>query len=435
MKKSSKIGILILVMLLAVLPLLAACGDDDEKETPSPTATKPTATATGKPTPTETEQQKVKINIGLLTDLTGPSATALVPVDQALKDVIRYFNEKNLIPGAEFEAISYDTGYDPAKVRPGYEWLKERKAAFFFSGVPLAGTLTKPWVDQDKIIFFSLVSSPELYAPPGYTFSVNIDTEAFVYTLMNWLPQNDPNFPKGRPAKIGLVGMEEPYVKNMLEGVEKWCATHPSEWRMVGGFTVPWTQVNFPTEVEALKGCDYVLPPSTGFFLANFVKQMRAAGYAGNFLGTDAQMAFLGQMVDWAGWDSFNGMFFGLPYTWWSEDSETCKIAKYALEAYHTAGEQKELKWSGGSYRGGFTQSYGMMTILKKTIERVGVTNFSPQALYDTCVQFSEEFDGNLWDYSSTDRTSWNNLNIFQADASVTDVHKRASLVPVIFHP
>jgi len=426
---------LILVALLLTIPLLAACGDDDKDKTP--TKTTPVATTPTKTTPAgTTPAQKVKISLGLLTDKTGPAASALNPVDQALRDVIRYFGEQNFIPTAEFKLEEYDTAYDPAKVKPGYEFLKEKGAKAMCGGVPMVASLTKPWVDEDKILYFALTASPDMYTPPGYTFSVNIASEAFIYTLMKWIPENDPNFPKGRPAKIGLIGMEDPYVQNLLDGVKQYCDAHPTQWQYVKGFIVPWTQVTFPGEVEALKGCDYVVPPSTGFFLAQFIKEMRAAGSKATFLGTDAQAAYLGMMVDMAGWDQINGMILALPYTWWNiSDADMVKKAKYCLETYHTADEQKELLWSGGSYRGGFTQWYGVMTIIKETIEKVGAQNFNSEALHDTAITFSEEFDGNVWNYSATDRQTWNSLRFYRADAAQKDLVSAGGLIPVVFAP
>lgn len=429
MKRISKYTLLALLILLLIVPFIAACGDNDEEKTPTKTTPAGTTPAKTSPPP------KAKITLGLLTDKTGAAAPALVPVDQALKDVIRYFGEQNLIPGVTFDLVEYDTAYDPSKVKPGYEFVKERGAKVIMGGVPLVATITKPMVDQDKIIYFALTASPDMYTPPGYTFSVNIPSEAFIYTLLSWLPGNDPNFPKDRPAKIGLIGMEDPYVQNLLDGVKKWCQSHATQWQYVEGFIVPWTQMTFPTEVDKLKGCDYVVPPSTGFWLSNFINELRQAGSKATLLGTDAQMAYLGQMLDFAGWNKIDGMILALPYTWWGEDAEMVKKAQYSLENYHTAEEQKELRWSGGSYRGGFTQWYGVMTLIKQTIEAVGAENFSSEAVYATAIKFSETFDGNVWDYSETDRTTWHSLNMFRADASRGDVVKIGSLVPVVFEP
>ena len=96
-----KLTFLVLVVLLVALPLLAACDDDDETEVPTPTET-PTASPTVIPTetptviPPETPAEDVKITIGNMSDLTGQASQAMIIVDMALADLVRYFNEENM---------------------------------------------------------------------------------------------------------------------------------------------------------------------------------------------------------------------------------------------------------------------------------------------------------------------------------------------------
>jgi len=418
MKMTSKSLILLALVLLVTLPLMVACGDDDE--TAEPTATT---------TPTETPKKDVNIKIGLLTDMTGPAAAALIPVDQGLKDVVRYFNENDLIPGANLEIISYDTQYDPSKDIPGYEFLSDKKVSFFYAGVPSAPITNKPRIDSDKKVFFSLTAAEPMYNPPGYTFSINIPADAFVYTMLDWLANNDPNFPTDRPAKIGAVGAEGPYAEVLQGGIKAYCNAHPDQYEWVAGFLLSWQAVDFGTEVEVLRNCDYVMPPSTGTDIPGFMKQYRDNGGKGRFLGTDAQLAYLGFLVQGAGYDVMDGMLFALPYTWWNEDAPVCNLAKQLLSEYHPAGEAAQLKESGGAYRGGFTQGYGTISIVAEAINKVGPENFNSQVLYETCVGYKTSIDGNSWEYSddpeaspAEQRTSWSGLGMFELDAELEDL-------------
>jgi hypothetical protein len=81
---SNRFGVLALLALLLAMILVAACDDDDETEVPDVTATgQPTVEPTVSPKPTDTptaktpEVEPVRITLGMITDLTGPGATAL----------------------------------------------------------------------------------------------------------------------------------------------------------------------------------------------------------------------------------------------------------------------------------------------------------------------------------------------------------------------
>ncbi|MBM3132516.1 MAG: ABC transporter substrate-binding protein [Chloroflexi bacterium] len=419
MKHLDKLGVLILVVLLLAIPMLAACGDDDKDKTP--TKTTPAAT-TPTPSPKPSPEPPVKITIGLFTDVTGMAAAALVPVDAALLDIVKYYEDNNLIPGAEFEVIKYDGQYDPSKDIAGYEWLKERGADFFVSGVPSFGASVKPRVDADKMVLFQLEAADEYYTPPGWVFCETLSADQFGYTLLKWIAENDPNFPKGRPAKIGAVGQADPYVATLQAGLEAYAKAHPDQYQWVKGIQTGWDVVTFPAEVDILKGCDYVMPPSTAFWIPQFMKEMRAAGSKATFLSTDAQIAYLGMIRDMAGWDVFDGTILALPYSWWTEDYELAKLANKLVAENHSAEEAATFKDSGGAYRGGFTQWYGSFAIVAETIKAVGAKNFNSQALYDHCVKFKGSFDGNVWSFSETKRTPWEGVGIFRADAAKKDL-------------
>ena len=53
------------------------------------------------------------ITIGNHTNKTGIAANAMQYKDMALKDVVEYYNENNLIPGVEVKVVEYDNQADP----------------------------------------------------------------------------------------------------------------------------------------------------------------------------------------------------------------------------------------------------------------------------------------------------------------------------------
>ncbi|MFO8009387.1 MAG: ABC transporter substrate-binding protein [Dehalococcoidia bacterium] len=419
MKLYGKWWMLLLVIMLVALPLMTACGDDDDDAT----ATK------------ETPVKKITVTIGILTDKTGPASQALAPVDQALKDMVKYFNDENLITGAEVKVIEYDTQYDPSKDKPGYEWLLDKGADIIFTGVPSSPLTLKSHVDGDEQFMFSLTASEEMYTPPGWVFCSNVSAEVFTMTLLDYLANNDPDFPADRPAKIGAVG-SGPYQEAMQEGLKAYIGAHPDKFEWVKGYLVDFATVDFSTEVEGLKDCDYIVPPSTGFSIPNFIGQYLDAGHSTTFLGTDAHMAYLGLLIDGVGWEGFDGMTFAFPYRWWNEDDEVVNLAKQILERYHSESEIGPLKWSGGAYRGGLTQSYGMLTIIAGAVNEFGAEDFNSQAIYDYAVGFSQSFDGNVWDYSETERQSWNSLGIYEASAAEEEILRaQTEWQPCVFTP
>ena len=91
MKKSWKRGIAcFLVLTLVAVPGIGCGGDEADGE--------------------------VTIVIGEVTDLTGATSVSLRPVHYVFKDVVRYFNDEDLIPGVELKVVTFDTSYKPAKL-------------------------------------------------------------------------------------------------------------------------------------------------------------------------------------------------------------------------------------------------------------------------------------------------------------------------------
>jgi len=423
---------------------VAACGDDDETERPTQTQTPtdaqpPTATSTPIPTKTSTPPpaQDVKLQIGIISDLTGPAAQALIVVDQALADAVRYFEEENLVSGVDLEIIIYDGQYDPSRDIPGYHWLRERGADVIFTIFNSTGIALKDLAAEDEVVCFSLTTSPEMIDPPGWIFTLNVTGEPYKFTLLKWIEANDPDFPKDRPARIGAVGMQDPYVITQQEGIKQYCEAHPDKWEWVSGHLVDWSTITFGPEVEALKNCDYVMPPSTGFAVPNFIKEYSTAGYTAKFIGDDAQMAYLGMMEAGAGWDAFDGMIISLLNGWWTDDYELPSLARRLTNEYHTAKEVESLRWAGINYIGAFMQHYAWLSILAKTLEDVGPENFSSQALYDTATSFSMTFGGGAeWNFTDTKRTAWNACGIYAASAEIEDlVRIDPDWQPFIYEP
>jgi hypothetical protein len=155
----------------------------------------------------------------------------------ALEDTAEYYTENNLIPGVEFEVVTYDGQYDPSRDIPGYEWLKERGADFIFSPVGATAVTLKPFLEEDKMVLFMMAPHEDAFAPPGWVFAPgNSLFNEQMYTLLKWVAENDPDFPQDRPAKIGAAFWNESTGLAMLDGAEKYAEAHPEQYSWEGHY-------------------------------------------------------------------------------------------------------------------------------------------------------------------------------------------------------
>ena len=429
MRILSKSGLIVLVLLMMLIPIMAACDDDDETAPPT-TATKPTQTLP--PTPAE----DVEITIGHVTDMTGPGAQAFTIVNSALNDLVEYFNSENLIPGAELKVLDYDGQMDPAKDIPAYEWLLEKGADVIFSGVPATPMTLKSRLETDQTTMFALTSNEAVTNPPGWVFCMTVNTQPFSYTLLKWIAENDWDYTTNGPAKIGLADWIGPYGESTIAGMEAYCDAHPEQFTWEGGFLTNFSPTWGP-EVEALKDCDYVMPPSLGIGLTGFIGEYRNAGGKAKFIGFDTHPGFLGMVVDAVGWDSIDGMLFGFQNPWWNEDVEIPNLAEEILNTYHDPDEVVGLMKGGTSYIGSFSMWYACLQVLAETVNEVGPENFTPQDIYDTAMSFSMELDnGQQCTFTESKRTAWNYIGMYAASAAQEDIVRiDTEMHPLIYEP
>ena len=430
MKCSIKIGISVLAVLLLVLPLIFACGGDDDGSG-VPTAT-PTSTPEEKPEDTSTPAKDVVITIGSLTDLTGPSAGALEPIEAALDDLVEYYNEENLIPGVELKAIRYDTSYDPSKYITGYQWLKERNTDVFFSPSPGVAEIIRPRIEEDGMVLFSVSATKEDLIPAGNIFLPATIPEDNAYTLLKWLAENDQDFPKDRPARIGAAGWFTPYNIALHDAMEEYVEAHTDQFEWMGKYHTD-RSFTWGPEVEALKDCDYVMVP---IVLNNFVKEYRAEGYTAKFLGTGGQAGFIGLIHDAGLWEEIDGMvFFGIA-SWWGDGTEINDFIEEILYRYR-ANQAEEIIRRGIGY-GAVDAINQMIEIISNTTETVGPDNYNSDALYEAAISYSQTTSsGELRaSFSETKRTSLDQLSIYEADGAAKDLFMVTDeLIPVEHGP
>ena len=410
-----KLTILLVPVLTSGLILSSLACESGSEEAPSAPLVQPSSTITSEPPEIP---EPVEIIIGNYTDITGPSANASAVMNMALEDMVRYYNEEDLIPGVRFKVINYDSQVDPSNDIPGYEWLKERGADVLYTYLPSAPITLKPRVEEDKLVLFSLVPDREAMDPPGYVFGPGSAlVEHHSYALLKWLAENDPDFPTDRPARIGGAGWATGYMDAAFEGAQEYVQAHPDQYDWVGGHITGF-KFTWQTEVEALKDCDYLIPP---MIMNQFAEQYRSSGYTGKFIGTALHTAFFSTIDKADTWDEIDGMLLIMPDSWWNEECEMVDLAKELLERYHPGRLEEMMRTSNGYLSVG--PVYIIFELIRETVNEVGPENFSSEAMYDAASDFSLEIDGRVTDsFNETKRLSRNWFAIYEYDAEKRDL-------------
>ena len=421
MKMPSRMGIIGMTVALLLLSLSVGCDNGDEtsiSSTPSPTDT------------IKTEPRKM--TIGLFTDITGPAARPMAVMTMAIEDMLDYYNEQNLIPGVELDVISYDGQYDPSRDIPGYELLKEKDVDFMASVFAGTGETLKSRLNEDQMMLFLIGASREAVEPPGYVLGVGQTFwEYHSYTLLKWIAENDPDFPTGRPARIGGAFWAEPAGEGILAGAEEYTEAHPDQYEWVGGYTTNFSFVWGP-EVEALKDCDYVFPPH---MMDRFVIEYRNSGYTAKFIGTDLHLALLGMVYDADLWDDLDGMIVVRTNRWWNEEGELIDLTKKLLYENHPDTAEQIMR-DGNGYLG-TQQILVMLELIADAAEAVGTENLNSQAVFDAAKSFSLTIDGiELNSFNETKRTSLNYFKVYEARVAEEDLFSLSpEWIPVVREP
>jgi len=377
----SRIGMIGMAVMLLLLSLSIGCTSGEPS--PSPLV-RPTATPEMPETPPD-----VVITIGNLSDLTGVSSNAMVYINMALDDLIKYYNENNLIPGVRLNVITYDGQMNPAMDIPGYEWLREKGADLIFTPIPATPTTLKPRVDKDEVVLFGMAASKDGFLPPGYVFNVGVASQNEAYTILSWIAENDWDYETKGPAKVGGAAWSESYSDELHAAMEEYCSAHPDRFEWEGGYLTHYS-MNWQAEVEALKDCDYVYP---GIVMKSFVEQYREAGHTeAKFIGSDTSAAFF-DMIDAAElWDEIDGMLLLRASRWWNEEGEIANLAKKLLHENHPA-KAEQIISSGVGYLA-TNQFYAIFNIIADAAKTVGPENFNSKALYDAAESFSMTIEG-----------------------------------------
>ena len=350
------------------------------------------------------DTKKTTINIGILTDLTGPAAVALVPLTWSLEDGVSELNA-GLIPwgpklpeGVELKVIAYDTALNQAKFIPGYEWLKEKGCPVIISIFNDCSEVLKERAAQDKIPVLGLATSAPMVFPPGWIFAFDCIANWDAQLMMKWITDHWDYAGTGRNPKIATVGYADAWGKENVRGTEDWMEANPGKVDYIGTWLAPVGTNTWSGEVNATLDCDWVQTCANGGAMAaTFWKQYKASGGKAMNFDTTSMSAYTGFITDFVGWESLDGKINDQSWGVWTNAGkagwEPVTYWKQVVEKYHPS-DAADLIAAGMGYLGGGLMQVHALHIMAQAILDVGAENFTGQAFYDTAIDFEEIWCG-----------------------------------------
>lgn len=334
------------------------------------------------------------IVMGFLTDMTGPASSFLVKTDVVYSDLADYINKNDPIPGVKIELVWYDTQYNPSRDLMGYEFLKDKGADVIFSGIPTVGDTLKTQVARDGMVLISSAPSTYQLVPPGSVLCQTPPVGWVMKGFLKWIAENDWDYQaQGRKPRIGAVGWEEPYHKDVTSAMQEYISEHPDQFQWVAGPVTPMNTMSWYGEVEMLKDCDYIYLPSTGVGIPTFVNEYRGKGCRAKFLGLDAMGAFTELIVGSTGWQALDGTLTAHTTPYWTDQSPIVDACKQLLQEYHPS-DKDSIVSSGLGYISEYFCAQVQFELLRHAVEKVGAENFDSQAYLEAAADFTWHADG-----------------------------------------
>ena len=391
MKCKCKMAVAFLLVLALLVPLSFGCGGGGGKE--------------------------VTITIGEVTDLTGPASSALIPVHYALLDLVRYYNEEDLIPGVKLKLVTYDNAYNPSRDVPGYDWCREKGAKVVVGTLFFTAETLKPFAERDKVPVITTGTTQVITDPPGWVFAIACRFADMGNTILKWISENRWDYDAKGVPKVGIIGWNQPATIDMEKGVRAYCQAHSDKFEWIGASRPPVGTAIFSSDAEKLKEADILVP--FGYSAAFIMKTFHDKGYHPTFIADSTAAAYKGFYVDLVGWENLDGFLTADgQLQWWDVSNELIDLARSLLQQWRP-GQADSMIRAGSGYGGGFITQNILMEMIRQTVEQAGAENFSGQALYNAAVNFEVQFDGHpRWYFTETERTCVHDILIHEWSAA-----------------
>ena len=369
-KVTKLVALVFLGVLLATLPGLVGCAEEEEAA-------------------------EKEIVFGYLWDLTGRASSAVVPMYDMMMDYLRMAEEEDTLP-VKIKVTTYDTKSDPARVVPGYVWLKGQGATMI-SAAPHDTELLRSRFEEDGIPFCN-TSNMLSTLDSEWMVSVFGPVDSQIEVLMQWIMDTWEDYPT--KPKIGFVGLGGiPFYEAQRDMTQAICELYPEKLEWLRAEMPPPGTVAWAVEVGRLKDSDFIMCGMSGSFLASFIKEARTRGYENKFIGPLESFGGFWALVKGATPpEDLDGAISGSFMPWWDDEVAYMLELKEYMNQQYSPSEVEEIMATTGPITG---WAHGMILVdaVGRAVDEVGAENVDALALLDALVEtnMTAEGWGNPW--------------------------------------
>lgn len=337
-----------------------------------------------------------EIKLGGVFALSGPAKLVTDPYQRGMQLAFDQANAEGGLFGRKIVWLTEDDGYQPARALAGAKRLVERNGVFMLVGqvgTPPTSAIM-PYAEQNKIPFFTLVSSPD--QTKRYTFGLTVPYVDQMYVLTKYLVE------KKGSKRLAFFYQNDDLGHSSRVGFER----AMKEAGLTPVVDVPYERgtTDFSTSVLKLRdaGADAVLAVGIAPATGTAIKQAGAVGYKPTW-GTFSVGAG-SAMHDVLG-NEINGLFFvSEVYSQYSDVPAVAELKALLAKTYPDA----QLEW-------GVMTGYAEGKVVVDALRAVG-----PHPTREAVVQVLDS--GRTWDvgvmapvsYGPGKRSAANSIAVFE---------------------
>ena len=380
--------ILCLALIVALLPVVSACGPAEEKT----------------------------LKIGMSTPSTGPAAEKGAPMGHANLDAIKYVNEElGGVAGYQIEALWLDNSYDASKSVTIIKRFMDEGCLFFTTASSGQMSAMMEIANRDDFPGFACFSSPVLTHPPKHIYGQTPDYGDDWAAFANYYMENIWKGP-GKP-KMALHLLNNPTGYGARDAAKAIADEL--------GIEIVATEEHSTTttsEIESLtrirkENPDILYISSTPAPTALIIKNaVELDMYPGMTIAC-GHASFTKALVDLAGADIVEGVYGVYPTVSWGDDVPAmAKLTEY-VRKYHPKDEGNM------DYIIAWAQSLIAVEILRLAVQNAGIDNLTPQVVEEQGFKKLKNFNvGGLHgpvSYSPDDNRLSKSVRVFQIQDGV----------------
>ncbi len=361
--------VLLLGLLLVSSTVMAACGGED--------------------------RTAGKIRIGILTDFTGPAALATTVTVDAFKHAIRFSLEQDPIPGLDIEYVSYDQRTDPARVSPGYMYLKGRGVDLMFIISPTDCTILADDIMKDQMPVIGSNIAEEVGNHPNIFNMIGSDAHT-IETVLQWVMDNWDYDGKGRLPRIAHLSWTHPTGGFHQAGFNRMLEWYPDKFEWLGVEAVPLGTTGFAAEVSRLRTADFIYVTPVGAMQATFIREARDRGYT-NALVTWQFCGYWPLVRGAVAANQLYECYFPSWMPYWHEHEDVPVVGE-AVEAIKSYSRNPDAIFTQSAPTGWLQ---GMVTInaIRNAVQNVGLEDLDRSSLLEGFIATDMDIEGfgNAW--------------------------------------